>query len=474
MVVGLEVHVQLRTRAKAFCGCANEPDASPNTHVCPVCLGLPGALPVLNEKAVTLATRAALVLGCEIAGCSHFVRKSYDHPDLPRGYQITQHDAPFATGGAVEIGTGPGGEAISIGISRLHIEEDAARLYHDRFPGATAVDFNRAGVPLLEITTAPEIGSAEEAVAFLKVVRQLLDYVDVSELSMEKGSFRVDANVSVRMPGKGEAGVRCEIKNMNSFSAASEAVEQEFRRQCAILEGGGEVESRTLFWETAARRIRDGRAKESVADYRYHVDPDLPPLVVDRAWIDKVAAVLPESPAERRRRFESGYGLPPNTVDSLTASALVANYFDNLAMHHHDPRRAAAWVLGPVLAEVHASRTRIDRLRVRPDDLADLLNMIEGGAITTSAAKRVFRTMARTGRRASDIAARRGLLRVDDIATTSRWLDAAVAEDPSMLDRLRAGQRRVRDAIVGRVMELSDGAADPRLVDQLLAERLGE
>jgi aspartyl-tRNA(Asn)/glutamyl-tRNA(Gln) amidotransferase subunit B len=474
LVVGLEVHVQLRTRAKAFCGCANEPDAPPNTHVCPVCLCLPGALPVLNEKAVTLATRAALVLGCEIAEYSHFVRKRYDHPDLPRGYQITQHDAPFATGGAVEIGAGAGGEVISIGISRLHIEEDAGRLFHDRFPGATAVDFNRAGVPLLEITTAPEIGSAEEAVAFLKVTRQLLDYVDVSDLSMEKGSFRVDANVSVRPPGQAEFGTRCEIKSMNSFSAVAEAVEQEYRRQCGILQAGGEIASRTLFWETATRQLREGRPKESVADYRYHVDPDLPPLVVDRRWVDRVAAVLPEAPRERRRRFVSDYALPANTVDSLTASALVANYFDNLAMHHRDPRRAAAWVLGPVLAEVRATRTRIDRLRVRPDDLADLLNMIDNGAITTSAAKRIFRTMAGTGQSASDIAARGGLLRVDDLTVTSRWLDAAVDEDPSLLHRLRGGERRVRDALVGRVMKLSGGAADPRLVDQLLAERLGE
>jgi aspartyl-tRNA(Asn)/glutamyl-tRNA(Gln) amidotransferase subunit B len=473
LVVGLEIHVQLRTRTKAFCACSNEQDAAPNTNTCPVCLGMPGALPVLNENAVILAARAALALDSRIAPFSCFERKAYFCPDLPKGYQITQKTTPFAEGGRLEVGRGPSDEPITVGIERIQIEEDAARLLHDKYAGATAIDFNRAGIPVIEIVTEPSIKSAEAAVAFVKVLKLMLDYAGVSDLSMEKGSMRVDVNVSVRKPGDGALGPRTEVKNVNSFDALGEAIRLEFDRQCGLHSDGEEATPLTTFWDGASRKLRRGRPKEGAADYRYFADPDLPPLVIDRLWINQIEATMPESFWPRRERFVRDYGLPLNSVEVLTASAALANYFEQVALHHGDPRRTAAWVMGEVLAEARARCVQLDRLPVRPDDLAELLDLIDSGVLTTSAAKRAFAIMAASGERAAGIVAREGLLRVSDVDRLDAWLDEVLEEEPELLGRLRSGEERLRDAIIGEVMRRSDGAADPVIVNQLVTDRLG-
>ena len=303
MVVGLEVHVQLKTRTKAFCGCSADFGAVPNVNTCPVCLALPGALPVLNERAVELATRAALGLGCKINPLSVFARKNYFYPDLPKGYQISQFDQPLATGGSVVIGKSEKGEELRVGITRLHMEEDAGKSIHDRYPGATAIDLNRAGVPLVEIVSEPDIRTSTDAGAYLRTLKQILQYLDVSDVSMEEGSLRVDANISVRPPGQVKLGTKTEVKNMNSFSAVERALEAEFARQCALLDSGGKVEQHTLLWDSARETVRLSRTKEGSHDYRYFPEPDLLPLILDAKWIDDARKDLPEMPDARKTRF---------------------------------------------------------------------------------------------------------------------------------------------------------------------------
>jgi aspartyl-tRNA(Asn)/glutamyl-tRNA(Gln) amidotransferase subunit B len=473
MVVGLEVHVQLKTRTKAFCSCSTEYGAPPNVNTCPVCLALPGALPALNERAVELATRAALALECTVHPVSIFARKNYFYPDLPKGYQISQFDRPLATLGYVDIGVRRDDSPIRVGVTRVHMEEDAGKSVHDRYPGATAIDLNRAGVPLIEIVSEPDMRSAEEAGAYLRVLKQILEYLDVSDVSMEEGSLRVDANVSARRRGETTLGTKTEVKNMNSFSGVERALEMEFVRQVGVLAGGGTVHQQTMLWDGAAGAVRPSRTKEGSHDYRYFPEPDLPPLVLAIGWIDRMKHDLPELPAARRARFATEYGLGAYDVDVLTGDPRLADYYESVARAHGDPKVAANWVMGEVLAQLKSGDGDIDTFRVRPHDLAVLLDLVRDGVVSHTAAKQVFAAMVATGDPPAQIAEREGLVKVDDDAQLAAWLDDVLAEMPAEAERFRAGERKLQGVLIGAVMKKSKGRADPKKLNQLLSGRLG-
>jgi aspartyl-tRNA(Asn)/glutamyl-tRNA(Gln) amidotransferase subunit B len=471
MVVGLEVHVQLRTRTKLFCNCSTQFGEPPNRNTCPICLALPGSLPVLNEAAVELATRAALALGADVHEESVFARKNYFYPDLPKGYQISQFDRPLATDGQLIIGERPDGSAIRIGITRVHMEEDAGKSIHDRFPGVTAIDLNRAGVPLIEIVSEPDLRSSAEAGSYLRLLKQLLEYVDVSDLNMEEGSLRVDANISIRARGAAKLGTKTEVKNMNSFSGVERALEAEFARQVGILESGGTIEQQTLLWDADRGTVRPARSKEGSHDYRYFPDPDLPPLRLTKEWIARLRDRLPELPDAKRKRFAEEHHLSAYDIDVLTASPRVAEYFEAVAHAHGDSKTAANWVMGEVLAVLKQSALPIDRFPVRPRDLATLLDMIRSGAVSNSAAKRIFGLMVETGDLPAQIAEREGLTQVGDEAQLAAWVDEVLSAQPAEWDRYRAGEKKLLGVFVGAVMKRSGGRADPKKVNQLLTAR---
>ena len=470
MVVGLEVHVQLKTRTKAFCSCSADFGAAPNANTCPVCLALPGALPVLNERAVGLATRAALALNCTVQPVSIFARKNYFYPDLPKGYQISQFDKPLALDGWIEIGTRAVGAPIRIGITRVHMEEDAGKSIHDRFPGVTAIDLNRSGVPLIEIVSEPDIRSAEQAGAYLRVLKQILEYVDVSDVNMEEGSLRVDANVSARRRGETKLGTKTEVKNMNSFSGVERALEAEFARHVGVLEAGGVIEQQTMLWDGAS--VRAARSKEGSHDYRYFPEPDLPPLILAPEWIEQVHKGLPELPAARRARFVEYYKLSEYDVEVLTANPRFADYYESVARAHGEPKAAANWVMGEVMATLKTSGEDVARFRVRPADLASLLNLVRDGVVSHTAAKQIFSRMVATGDPPAQIAEREGLVKVDDDAQLAAWLDEVIAENPAEAERFRNGEKKLQGVLIGAVMKKSKGRADPRKLNQLLTARL--
>ena len=473
MVVGLEVHVQLKTRTKAFCGCSTDFGAPPNTNTCPVCLALPGALPVLNEHAVELAVRAALGLGCRIDPVSVFARKNYFYPDLPKGYQISQFDQPLAVGGSVVIGQSDKGTDLRIGITRLHMEEDAGKSIHDRYPGETAIDLNRAGVPLIEIVSEPDIRTSAAAGAYLRTLKQILQYLDVSDVSMEEGSLRVDANISVRPPGQTKLGTKTEVKNMNSFSAVERALDSEYERQSALLNAGGRVEQQTLLWDGAKETVRPSRTKEGSHDYRYFPEPDLRPLMLDSKWVDHARKDLPELPAARKARFSTEYGLSPVEVEQLTADPAIAEYFEEVARASADGKAAYNWVMGEVQVALRNSSEEINRFRVRPADLAQLIKLVRDGTISHTAAKRVFAQMVETGKPAAQIAADQGLVQVGDESAIATWVDEVLNEHPEEAARYLGGEKKLQGVLVGFVMKKSKGRADPKLVNQLLSSRGG-
>ena len=473
MVVGLEVHVQLKTRTKAFCGCSADFGAPPNVNTCPVCLALPGALPVLNEHAVELAVRAALGLGCKVDQVSVFARKNYFYPDLPKGYQISQFDQPLASGGSVVVGKSENGTDVRVRITRLHMEEDAGKSIHDRYPGATAIDLNRAGVPLIEIVSEPDIRTSAGAGAYLRTLKQILQYLGVSDVSMEEGSLRVDANISVRPPGQSKLGTKTEVKNMNSFSAVEKALEAEFTRQTALIDSGGKVEQQTLLWDGARETVRPSRTKEGSHDYRYFPEPDLRPLMLDTAWIDHLRKQLPELPDQRKARLVTAYSLSAGEVEQVTADPALAEYFEAVARASGDGKSAYNWVMGEVLAVLRASGEEIARFRVRPADLAQLLNLVRDGTISHTAGKRVFARMLETGQPAAQVAADEGLLQVGDEGAIATWVDEVLAEHPEEAARFRAGEKKLQGVLVGFVMKKSKGSADPKRVNQLLSSRAG-
>ena len=471
MVVGLEVHVQLKTRTKAFCACSTQYGAPPNLNTCPICLALPGTLPVLNAEAVRLAVRAAHALGCTINPTSVFARKNYFYPDLPKGYQISQYDRPLAAKGSLRIGEHADGTPIAVGITRLHLEEDAGKSIHDRYSGATAIDLNRAGVPLVEIVSEPDMRSAQEAGAYLRALKQILEFIDVSDVNMEEGSLRVDANISARLRGAATLGTKTEVKNMNSFSGVERALEAEFVRQTRVLDEGGDVEQQTMLWDGARGVVRPARSKEGSHDYRYFPEPDLPPLVLSPEWVETQRRSLPELPAARRARFAAEYALPPHDVEILTSSVALADYYEHTARAHGDPKTAANWVRGEVLAAVNADGTSLRVFRVRPPDLAELLDLVRDGRVSNTAAKRVFGEMRRSGERAAQIAEREGLLQEGSADAITVWVEEVMAEHPEEARRFLAGERKLLGVLVGAVMKKSKGRADPRRVNQLLSSR---
>jgi aspartyl-tRNA(Asn)/glutamyl-tRNA(Gln) amidotransferase subunit B len=471
MVVGLEVHVQLKTRTKAFCNCSTSFGDAPNANTCPICLALPGALPVLNYEAVRLATRAALALCCTVRERSVFARKNYFYPDLPKGYQISQYDRPLAEHGHLVIGTNVDGSPVTVGITRVHMEEDAGKSIHDRYPGLTAIDLNRSGVPLIEIVSEPDMRSSREAGAYLRALKQIIEYTGVSDANMEAGSLRVDANISIRECGETALGTKTEVKNLNSFSGVERALESEFRRQVGVVSGGGSVEQQTMLWDGAHGEVRPARSKEASHDYRYFPEPDLPPLVLATKWITAQRAALPELPRERRERMRTEYGLQQGDIEVLTASAALGDYFEGVARHHGDAKAAANWIMGEVLGTLNATGTPLDRFRVRPADLAGLLDLVRDGIVSHSAAKRVFADMVATGDRPEQIADRLGVRQESDEGALGAWLDAVIAEHPAEWQRYRSGERKLQGVLVGMVMKQSGGRADPRKVNQLLVER---
>ncbi|MFL5480602.1 MAG: Asp-tRNA(Asn)/Glu-tRNA(Gln) amidotransferase subunit GatB [Gemmatimonadaceae bacterium] len=473
MVVGLEVHVQLKTRTKAFCGCSTDFGAPPNVNTCPVCLALPGALPVLNEKAVELAVRAALGLGCGVNPISVFARKNYFYPDLPKGYQISQFDQPLATGGHIVIGKTKDDKDVQIGITRLHMEEDAGKSIHDRFPGATAIDLNRAGVPLIEIVSEPDLRSATDAGAYLRTLKQILQYLDVSDVSMEEGSLRVDANISVRPFGQTNLGTKTEVKNMNSFSAVERALDAEYERQCSLLDSGGKVEQQTLLWDAARETVRPSRTKEGSHDYRYFPEPDLRPLLLDQGWVGDARHKLPELPDARKKRLVEEYAISVAEAEQLTATPSLADYYEGVVRASSDGKAAYNWVMGEVLAALRTSNTDIALFSLRPADLAQLLNLVRDGTVSHTAAKRVFSRMLDTGQPAAQIAAEEGLLQIGDESALTTWVDEVLHEHPDEAKRYLSGEKKLQGVLVGFVMKKSKGRADPKRVNQLLSSRGG-
>ncbi len=467
IVVGLEVHVQLATRSKMFCGCAVTFGAPPNTHVCPVCLGLPGALPVPNAQAVKLGTQAALALGSTIHEHSVFARKNYFYPDLPKGYQISQFDKPLATGGAVQIDS-PERGPMKVSITRLHLEEDAGKSLHDRIPGKTAVDLNRAGAPLAEIVSGHDMRSPGEARAYLTALKQILQFAGISECSMEKGSLRVDANISIRRHGDPKLGVKTEVKNMNSFANVSRALEAEYERQAGLLESGGKVQQVTLLFNAATGTVKPMRSKEESHDYRYFPDPDLPPLVLAGSWIDEQRRSLPELPSALRVRLQAEYAVSEYHAHQLTLDRAVADYFEAVVREGTEPARAVGWVLGEAMTGFSEGRG----FPVAPVRLAALAGLVQDGVVSQQAAKRVYEEMETNGESPGAIADRLGLLQVGDTAALVLWVDEVLAANPGEVARYKGGEAKLIGFFVGQVMKKSGGKADPKKVQPVLLEKL--
>ena len=468
-VVGLEVHVQLRTRTKMFCGCRTTFGDPPNTNVCPTCLGLPGALPVPNAEAVRLATRGALALGCEVHPTSVFARKNYFYPDLPKGYQISQFDRPLATGGRLSFDS-PDRGRIEVGITRLHVEEDAGKLIHDRYPGKTAIDLNRAGTPLAEIVSEPDLRSPAEARAYLVTLRQILVYAGVSDCSMEQGSLRVDANISLRRPGDTAFGTKAEVKNLNSFANVERALEAERDRQVALLDHGQRVAQVTLLFNAGSGEVRELRSKEESHDYRYFPDPDLPPLVLASDWIAEQRDTLPELPEARRARLELKYALPAYDARVLTSEGALADYFEAVVGAGVEAKTAANWVMGDVMT-VYNERGGFP---VAPGRLATLIALVRDGVVSHQAARRVYAELAQhPAEEPRATAERLGLVQVSDQGALTGWVEEVLAAYPAEVARYRGGEAKLMGFFVGQVMKRSKGKADPKGVQQVLQEKLG-
>jgi aspartyl-tRNA(Asn)/glutamyl-tRNA(Gln) amidotransferase subunit B len=470
MVVGLEVHVQLKTRSKAFCGCSADFGVPPNFNTCPVCLALPGALPVLNAEATRLAVRAAIALGCTINLTSVFARKNYFYPDLPKGYQISQYDQPLAVEGTLHVRIPGETKPRDIAITRLHMEEDAGKSIHDRYPRMTAIDLNRAGVPLIEIVSEPDMRSPAEAGAYLRTLKQILEYAEVSDVSMEEGSLRVDANVSARLHGETKLGTKTEVKNVNSFSAVEKSLQAEFDRQCALLDRGGVVLQQTMIWDAATGTVRPARSKEESHDYRYFPDPDLPPLILDQDYVTRLRKTIPELPQQLRERFGTHFGIGDAELDAVTADPNLASYFEGVARAHGDATHAAKWVMGELAAALNETGTRIRDFPVRAPQLAELLDMIRDGKLSHTAAKAVFATMRTSGKSAPVVAAELSVTQVGDDSQIKQWIQEVFTELPDETARFRAGEKKLTGVLVGAVMKKSKGRADPKKVNALLGK----
>jgi aspartyl-tRNA(Asn)/glutamyl-tRNA(Gln) amidotransferase subunit B len=472
-VIGLEIHAQLLTSTKIFCGCATRFGAPPNTQVCPVCLGLPGALPVLNRRAVDLALRAGLALGCEINARSVFARKNYFYPDLPKGYQISQYDRPILGTGRVEVSLD--GRVLSVGLTRIHLEEDAGKSLHEGAADLgerTGLDYNRAGVPLVEIVTEPDLRSAADAAAFFEHLRDVLVWVGVNDGNMEEGSLRCDANVSIRPAGTTAFGTKVEVKNLNSFKYLRQALEYEIARQIEVVDGGGAVVQETRLWDQAASRTISMRSKEEAHDYRYFPEPDLPPVEVRDARLADARAALPELPAARRARYATALGLSPYDSTELTRTRDTGDWFEQVVAAGAPAKAAANWMMGEMARALNDGGLALAESPVSPDRMAGLIGLIEAGTISSTTAKQVFERMWTSGRSAAEIVDAEGLAQISDASALEAAVDEVIATYTGPVAQYRSGQTKVLGFLVGQVMRATGGKASPGVVNDLLRRRL--
>ncbi len=473
-VIGLEVHVQLKTKTKIFSGSSHEFGNEPNTQTDPVVLGLPGALPVLNRAVVEQGVKASLAINCKVNRKSVFARKNYFYPDLPKGYQISQFDEPLAEHGWLDIEL-EDGSTKRIGITRLHLEEDAGKNIHDGFRDSdrySYVDLNRAGAPLAEIVSEPDLRSADEAFAYLTEIKQAMQFAGVSDCDMEKGQLRCDANVSVRLKGVKELGTKAEIKNVNSFRFAKMAIDYEIARQAAVLEAGGQVVQETRLFNSVTGETASMRSKEEAHDYRYFPEPDLPPLIVDDEWRERLAASMPEMPRAKRERFASEYGLSDYDAHTLSATAEIGDYFERVAKACGEPKSAANWVQGDLAGALNAADKTIDESPVTAANLAEMLKLLADGTLSSKLAKQVFAKMFETGKTAPEIVKAEGLEQISDTGELEKIIDELLAKSPGQVEQYRGGKKNVLGYFVGQVMKATRGQANPKAVNELLTKKL--
>ncbi len=473
-VIGLEVHAQILTESKIFCGCSTRFGESPNRNTCPVCMGFPGVLPVLNRKVVEHTIRTGLATHCAIARHSRWARKNYFYPDLPKGYQISQYELPLCTGGHVDVSVD--GAAKRVRLTRIHMEEDAGKNIHDARGDHSLVDLNRAGVPLMEIVSEPDMRNPGEAGEYLRTLRSILEYLEVCDGNMEEGSFRCDANVSLREAGDEELGVKVEIKNLNSFKAVEKALEYEIRRQGQMLSEGGAVVQETRLWDPDAEVTRSMRSKEHAHDYRYFPDPDLLPLEIDEEWVDEIRATLPELARERQSRFVEEYGLPAYDADILTQRRDVAEYFEAAVKAHANPKAIANWLMGDLFRVLKERKLdaalRIESWPVAAADLARMVRLVDEGTISGKLAKTVFNEMMETGKGPDAIVKEKGLEQVSDTGALDAAVDEVLAVCAGQVEEYRAGKEKVFGFLVGQVMKATRGKANPQMVNEILRGKL--
>ena len=474
-VIGLEVHVQLKTLTKAFCACSTAFGNAPNSNTCPVCLGLPGALPVLNRAARDLAARAALALGCKVQTRSVFARKNYFYPDLPKGYQISQYELPLALEGSLEIEVE--GAKKKIGITRVHMEEDAAKNLHEGFPDSdrwSYIDFNRCGMPLIEIVSEPDIRTPAEAYSYLTTLKQVLEYTDVSDCNMEEGSLRCDANVSVRLRGAPKFGTKVEAKNLNSFRYLAHALEYEIERQIGVLESGGTIAQETRLWNVAAGRTESMRSKEFAHDYRYFPDPDLLPLNASAALVEDIRRAMPELPGAKRVRFIADYAISVYDAGVLTATRALASYFEAVVRAGANAKSAASWISVELLRRLNDAGKTIEECPVTTKDLAELLAIVERGEITAASGKKVFSEMFDTGKKPAEIIAAGGMAQISDTGAIETVARAVIARNPDNVAKYKSGNEGVFKFFVGQIMKETKGQANPQIVNEILKRVLAE
>ena len=474
VVIGCEVHVELKTKTKIFCSCPTDFGGEPNTHVCPVCLGLPGTLPVLNKKVLEYAIKAGLALNCEIAQFSKFDRKNYFYPDLTKAYQISQFDLPICKNGYIDIETDKGKKRI--GITRIHMEEDAGKLVHQGNTITTSagslVDYNRAGVPLIEIVSEPDMRSAEEVVEFLNSLKAIIEYTGVSDARMEQGSLRCDVNLSLRPVGQIAFGTRAEIKNLNSFRSVEHVIQYEINRQADILESGGKVIQETRTWDEGKGRTYSLRSKEDSDEYRYFPEPDLPPVIVTEDYIEKLRAELPEMPKEKRRRMIEKDGLPEYDAGIITASKALVDFYDAVHTHYGDAKKISNWIMGELLAKVNAEGIELNALKIQPEQMAALLKLVDSGEISGKIAKKVFAEMFETGNNPGDIIKKQGLMQISDETALKTMIEQVVETNPKSVEDYKAGKTKALGFLVGQIMKQSRGQANPAVINRLLVEKL--
>ena len=471
-VIGLEVHAQLKTKTKIFCGCSTSFGAPPNTHTCPVCLGMPGVLPVLNKKVVEYTLRMAMATNCAITPESRFARKNYFYPDLPKGYQISQYELPIAEHGHVDIDVNGG--LRRIGITRIHMEEDACKLIHDPERPVSMVDFNRTGVPLMEIVSEPDIRQSEEAGAYLRQLRSIVRYLDICDGNLEEGSFRCDANVSIRPKGTQPLGTRTELKNLNSFKHVEKALQYEISRQKEVIMDGGQIVQETRLWDPDHNRSTSMRGKEEAHDYRYFPDPDLLPLVIDKGWVDTVKKSLPELPDAKKKRFMDQYKLPSYDAELLTSDRGLADYFEDCTRQFAQPKKVSNWVMGSLLGLLNAQEKTIEESPVSAGDLARLLGLVEEGVINGKIAKTVFEQMAQTGKPARQIVEEKGLVQITDTDALEDIVAQVVSRNPKEVEAYQNGKTKLLGFFVGQVMQATKGQANPKMVNEILKHKLVE